>query len=108
MDLKEFSNKIIEKMEYLNININEYQILQLYNYMNLLIEWNKKINLTAIIDPDDIIIKHFIDSITITKFIATNSKIIDDRYIDDHSDHSVIEKFVETKGDIVARGGISF
>lgn len=28
--------------------------------------------------------------------------------IDDHSDHSVIEKFVETKGDIVARGGISF
>ena len=28
--------------------------------------------------------------------------------IDDHSDYSVIEKFVETKGDIVARGGISF
>ena len=77
MDLKEFSNKIIEKMEYLNININEYQIFQLYNYMNLLIEWNKKINLTAIIKPDDIIIKHFIDSITITKFIETNSKIID-------------------------------
>lgn len=77
MDLKEFSNKIIEKMEYLNININEYQIFQLYNYMNLLIEWNKKINLTAIINPDDIIIKHFIDSITITKFIETNSKIID-------------------------------
>ena len=77
MDLKEFSNKIIEKMEYLNININEYQIFQLYNYMNLLIEWNKKINLTAIIKPDDIIIKHFIDSITITRFITTNSKVID-------------------------------
>lgn len=27
---------------------------------------------------------------------------------DDHSDHSVTEKFIETKGDIIARGGISF
>lgn len=77
MELKSFSNKIKEEMGYLNININEYQILQLYNYMNLLIKWNEKINLTAITEPDDIILKHFIDSITINCFIEKNSKIID-------------------------------
>ena len=43
MELKSFSNKIIDKMECLNININEYQISQLYNYMKLLIKWNEKI-----------------------------------------------------------------
>ena len=37
--------------------------------MNLLIEWNQKINLTAIIEPKDIILKHFVDSMTINKYI---------------------------------------
>lgn len=77
MELKSFSNKIIDKMECLNININEYQISQLYNYMKLLIKWNEKKNLTAITEPNDIILKHFIDSITINNFIEKNSRIID-------------------------------
>ena len=77
MELKSFSNKIIDKMECLNININEYQISQLYNYMKLLIKWNEKMNLTAITEPNDIVLKHFIDSITINNFIEKNSRIID-------------------------------
>ncbi len=46
-------------------------------YKDLLIEWNKKINLTAITDEDEIILKHFIDSISILKYIEKNQKIID-------------------------------
>ena len=50
---------------------------QFYTYMNLLIEWNKKINLTAIVEEKDIIIKHFLDSLTISKYINSNQKIMD-------------------------------
>ena len=77
MDLNEFSNKILNKIKFLNTKLNDFQIIQLFNYMNLLIEWNEKINLTAITNPDEIIIKHFIDSVTINEFIEKNSKIID-------------------------------
>ena len=41
--------------------------------MNLLLEWNEKINLTAITEPNEVILKHFIDSITISKFIKENT-----------------------------------
>lgn len=57
--------------------ITEEQQNKFYNYMNMLIEWNNKINLTAITEPDQIILKHFIDSITILKEIDDKSKIID-------------------------------
>ena len=77
MEEKEFFSKIKELSDCLGINIEEEQSKKLYIYMNLLIEWNQKINLTAITDPQDIILKHFIDSITITKEIEKNSKVVD-------------------------------
>ena len=77
MDYKEFSEKLIDNGKKINININDEQAQKYYNYMNLLIEWNEKINLTAITNPDEIIIKHFIDSITIDKYIEKNNRIID-------------------------------
>ena len=43
--------------------IGENQAEQFMRYLAHLIEWNKTINLTAIIDPKEIIIKHFIDSL---------------------------------------------
>ena len=46
-------------------------------YMKELIEWNKNINLTAITEENEIILKHFIDSMTISDYIKDNSKIID-------------------------------
>ena len=77
MELQEFSRKISNKLSYLNIKINDEQIKQFYNYMRLLLEWNKKVNLTAILDQDEIILKHFIDSATINRFISNDSNIID-------------------------------
>ena len=45
--------------------------------MTILIDWNKKINLTAITQEKDIIYKHFIDSISINKYIKNKTDIID-------------------------------
>lgn len=53
------------------------QLEQFFEYMELLIEWNEKMNLTAITEPEEIILKHFIDSITILNEIPNNSKIVD-------------------------------
>lgn len=47
-------------------------------YKDLLLDWNNRINLTSITKEDEIIVKHFIDSIGVLKFVdLTNKKIID-------------------------------
>lgn len=77
MNLELFSKELEDKIKKINIDINEEQILKFYNYMNILLEWNNNINLTAITDKNEIILKHFIDSLTIEKEIEKKSKIID-------------------------------
>lgn len=76
--LKEkFSKKMQEYSKEIGILLHEEQINQFYGYMQLLLEWNQKINLTAITKPEEIILKHFIDSMTIVKYIEENTKLID-------------------------------
>lgn len=77
MEIKEFEPLLRKYLEELNINLNSEQIFKFYNYMNLLIDWNKKLNLTAITEPEEIVVKHFVDSLTISKYIKENSKLID-------------------------------
>ena len=47
-------------------------IYELEKFYNLLIEWNKKINLTRIVEKEDVYLKHFYDSLTITKVVDLN------------------------------------
>ena len=77
MDFEEFKEKLITSVDALGITLSEMQLKQFYAYMNLLIDWNKKINLTAIVEPNEIILKHFVDSLTILKYISDGTKIID-------------------------------
>ena len=77
MDKKEFSNKLINIANGINVDITEDMAEKFYTYMQMLQEWNEKINLTAITEPNEVIIKHFIDSITINKYINENVKVID-------------------------------
>lgn len=58
-------------------SLNNEQIEQFNKYMELLLEWNEKINLTAITEKNQIVLKHFIDSLTISKYIKDNSRVID-------------------------------
>ena len=72
-----FKKKMNELLSEINIEINENKIDMFYLYMQELLEWNKKINLTAIEDENGIILKHFIDSLTVQKYIKNAQNIID-------------------------------
>lgn len=59
----------------LNINLTEEKLKSLEIYANMLIEYNKKFNLTAITKIDEIYLKHFYDSLTLSKVIDLNSEL---------------------------------
>lgn len=77
MEHSTFNEGLLEKASTMGVRFSVEQMEQFYKYMNLLIEWNEKMNLTAIIEPNEIILKHFIDSITILKYIKDNSTVVD-------------------------------
>jgi 16S rRNA (guanine527-N7)-methyltransferase len=54
---------IIRSASEIGLELKEVQTDQFLRYLTHLIEWNRVINLTSIIDPYEIIIKHFIDSL---------------------------------------------
>lgn len=66
-----------EMLKKIDVCLNEKQIRQFLMYKDLLQEWNEKINLTAITDDEGILLKHFIDSLTILKYIEDNTSVID-------------------------------
>lgn len=71
-------NELISNLKDLNIELTTYQQEQLITYKDFLIEYNKHTNLTAITNEEDIYLKHFYDSLTITKIIdLSNQKILD-------------------------------
>lgn len=77
MSFDEFEKELTQKLKKIGIEIQTEQAAQFYKYMQLLIEWNKKINLTSIVDEKEIILKHFVDSLTISKYIKETDRIAD-------------------------------
>ena len=68
MEYVEFENIIKQEFAQSDISITSKQIQKLYDYMVLLIEKNKVMNLTAITEPKEIIIRHFVDSCIFNRF----------------------------------------
>lgn len=66
-----------EVKKYNKIDLTDKMLERFEIYKNLLLEWNKKINLTAITGEHDIILKHFVDSLEIVKYIKEGQNIID-------------------------------
>ena len=62
-------NKFYEEIEKLGIILTEKQKQDLEEYYNLLVENNKKTNLTTITEKEEVYLKHFYDSLTIVKVI---------------------------------------
>ena len=59
----------IEETKKLGIELTSQQLEKLNQFYELLISWNQKMNLTRIIERDDVYLKHFYDSLTISKVI---------------------------------------
>lgn len=70
--------EFVEEISKLNIHLSEKQLQDLDTYYHLLIEWNEKINLTAITKEEDVYLKHFYDSLTLNKIISLNNQSICD------------------------------
>lgn len=68
-----------EKAEQYGVLLDEKALERFDIYGRLLVEWNEKINLTAITEPEEIVMKHFVDSLTVFSAIdiPQGSKIID-------------------------------
>lgn len=72
-------NYFIQKLEKINVVLDDHQINQFMKYYELLIEWNSFMNLTSITEYEDVVNKHFIDSILLVKSydVSKNVNIID-------------------------------
>ncbi|MCI8712992.1 MAG: 16S rRNA (guanine(527)-N(7))-methyltransferase RsmG [Ruminococcus sp.] len=69
MKLKKFENQLNQ----FDICLNEEQKMQFQKYFELLIEWNKVMNLTAITEREEVNEKHFVDSLAIAKDLDMNN-----------------------------------
>ena len=59
--------------------LSDNQLAAFQKYAELLVEWNQKMNLTAITEPEEIAVKHFVDSLMLLKYIdiPENGALID-------------------------------
>lgn len=64
-----FTDRMIDGTKKFGISLSEEQIEKFYHYYEILIEWNKVMNLTAITELEDVIYKHFIDSLSFVKAV---------------------------------------
>jgi len=66
-------NKILlDKVGELSISLNEKQVEQFIKFYELLVEWNKVMNLTGITEYNEVVEKHFVDSLSIVKTVDIN------------------------------------
>lgn len=77
MNENEFDDIFEKELMNNNIEINKEKYEIFFNYMNDILEWNKKINVTAIVDPKMFIVKHFVDSLTVCKYVCDGESVID-------------------------------
>lgn len=61
----------------LGVVLSEEQLTQFDRYAKLLCEWNDKMNLTGITDPYGIVIRHFLDSLTLVPLLKEGATLID-------------------------------
>ncbi len=75
--MNNFKKVLKDEASKMNISLDENMLEKFEMYKNLLVEWNEKINLTSITDDYEVIMKHFVDSLEIVKYINKNENIID-------------------------------
>ncbi|WP_137791316.1 16S rRNA (guanine(527)-N(7))-methyltransferase RsmG [Bacillus sp. E(2018)] len=71
MNIELFQTSLKEK----GVELSEKQLSQFETYFNLLVEWNEKMNLTAITEKEEVYLKHFYDSVTAGFYFDFNQNI---------------------------------
>lgn len=71
MNKKQFINEL----EKIGVKLSEKQLEQLHIYYEMLVEWNKVMNLTGITEEEQVYLKHFYDSLTICKVVDLNKEL---------------------------------
>ena len=66
-------DRFYEEIKKIGIDLSEIQKNQFQKYYELLVEWNNKMNLTAITEKEEVYLKHFYDSATLVKVIDFNN-----------------------------------
>lgn len=76
MDIR---NELIQKAKEIGVKVSPQQAEQFQIYLDLLLERNEVVNLTAITDPHEAVVKHFVDSLTLLKAveIKKGAKLVD-------------------------------
>ncbi len=77
MNLDEFKKVFLEEATKNKIEVNDKELENLYKYMVGIIEWNDKVNVTAITEERVFIVKHFIDSLLINHYLQGKESLID-------------------------------
>lgn len=67
--MNNLATKLSAGLEQLNLTASKSQQQQLLSYLSLLAKWNKAYNLTAITQPEEMLIKHLLDSLAVIPFI---------------------------------------
>ena len=70
----------IEACKEFNIELNDNQIRQFEEYYKLLVEWNEKMNLTAITEREEVYVKHFLDSLSFVRAFEDSSKLFKEEF----------------------------
>ena len=60
-------NRLIENMKMISVELTDKQVSQFIKFYEMLVEWNKVMNLTGITEYDEVVMKHFVDSLSIVK-----------------------------------------
>ena len=67
--MNDFRQILLHTLAEFEIELDDLAVDRLFTYHELLIEWNEKINLTALTAPEDVALKHFTDSLMLLRYI---------------------------------------
>jgi len=70
-------NVLAQAAKEMGLTLSDEQLARFVLYARLLKEWNKKINLTSIVEEEEIAVKHFADSLTCVRYLDRGEKVID-------------------------------
>lgn len=69
--------KLLEALAGLGLAIDKEDEDRLLSFLDELLRWNRSINLTAITDPDEAVVKHLVDSLTLLPYLRGDENLLD-------------------------------